>query len=190
MQFRWPCYFDIDSDSDFWFTVVHKRSYNSDYNFDSVASVKTSFRVSILWLTISRMLVWQNGVQNFCACKQPNKCICKRDSKFFKSLLSRKWKFFRTKLPRVVSAYFATITDVTLHICCCHDDVLTEEKLRKRRFSNKYHGVLHHTAHALSGMLSYLEFRLDRRKTIHYTTSGLKFFKYLSSESISVFKKY
>ena len=48
--------------------------------------------------------------------------------------------------------------------------------------------VLHHTAHALSGMLSYLDFRLDRRKTIHYTTSGLIFFKYLSRGKISVFK--
>ena len=48
--------------------------------------------------------------------------------------------------------------------------------------------VLHHTAHALSGMLSYLDFRLDRRKTIHYTTSGLVFFKYLNREKISVFK--
>ena len=42
LQFRWAYYFDIDSDSDFWFTVVHKRSYNSDYNYDSVASVKIS----------------------------------------------------------------------------------------------------------------------------------------------------
>ena len=48
--------------------------------------------------------------------------------------------------------------------------------------------VLHHTAHALSGMLSYSDFRLDRRKTIHYTTSGLIFFKYLSRGKISVFK--
>ena len=42
LQFRWAYYFDIDSDSDFCFTVVHKRSYNSDYNYDSVASVKIS----------------------------------------------------------------------------------------------------------------------------------------------------
>ena len=77
-----------------------------------------------------------------------------------------------------------------LHICRCHDDVLTEEKLRKRKFLNKFHDVLHHTAHALSiyPILSYLDFRLDRRKTIHYTTSGLIFFKYLSREKISVFK--
>ena len=49
--------------------------------------------------------------------------------------------------------------------------------------------VLHHTAHALSGMLSYSDFRLDRRKTIHYTTSGLIFFKYLSIEKKSPFSK-
>ena len=53
---------------------------------------------------------------------------------------------------------------------------------------NKYHDVLHHTAHALSRMLSYLDFRLDWRKTIHYTTSGLIFLKYLNREKISVFK--
>ena len=86
------------------------------------------------------------------------------------------------------STYFAIIPDVTLHIGCCRDDVLTEEKLRKQRFSNKYHDVLHHTAHALSRMLSYLDFRLDWRKTIHYTTSGLIFLKYLNREKISVFK--
>ena len=89
---------------------------------------------------------------------------------------------------KAAAIYFAIIPDVTLHICCRHDDVLTEEKLRKRRFSNKYHDVLHHTAHALSGMLSYLDFRLDRRKTIHYNTSGLIFFKYLNREKLSVFK--
>ena len=88
----------------------------------------------------------------------------------------------------VAAIYFAIIPDVTLHICCRHDDVLTEEKLRKRRFSNKYHDVVHHTAHALSGMLSYWDFRLDRRKTIHYNTSELIFFKYLNREKISVFK--
>ena len=103
-------------------------------------------------------------------------------------ILSNKGEVFCTKLPRVAATYFATIPDVTLHICCCHDDVLTEEKLRKPRFSNKYHEVLRHTAHALSGILSYLDFRLDRRKTIHYTTSGLIFLKYLNREKISVFK--
>ena len=38
------------------------------------------------------------------------------------------------------------------------------------------------------GCYRYLDFRLDRRKTIHYTTSGLIFFKYLNREKISVFK--
>ena len=60
-------------------------------------------------------------------------------------------------------------------------------KDQKTEISNKYRDVLHHTAHTLSGMLSYLYFRLDRRKTIHYTTSGLHIF-YLNREKISVFK--
>ena len=47
--------------------------------------------------------------------------------------------------------------------------------------------ILHHTGHALSGMLSYLDFRLDRRKTIHYTTSGVIFFIQVEKK-ISVFK--
>ena len=95
---------------------------------------------------------------------------------------------FLSKLPPDAATYFATIPDVMLHICCCHDDLLTEEKLRKRRFSNKYRYVLHHTEHVLSGMLSYLYFRLNRRKTIQYTTSGLMFFNYVNREKISVFK--
>ena len=73
-----------------------------------------------------------------------------------------------------------------LHICCCHDDVLTEERLRKRRFSNKYHDVQNHTAHALSGMLSYLDFRGQAKNDpSHYLWTHI----FSSSrEKISVYK--
>ena len=105
-------------------------------------------------------------------------------------ILSDKGEVFLYKTTTCCGYIFCHHTgrNVQVHICCFHDDLLTEEKLRKRRFLNKYHDVLHHTAHALSGMLSYLDFRLDRRKTIPYTTSGLVFFKYLNREKISVFK--
>ena len=110
-------------------------------------------------------------IQCVCVCV----CVCVLFSTCSRAedilILSDKGEVFLYKTTTCCGYIFCYHTgrNVQVHICCCHDDLLTEEKLRKRRFLNKYHDVLHHTAHALSGMLSYLDFRLDRRKTIHYT---------------------
>ena len=75
-----------------------------------------------------------------------------------------------------------------LHICCCHDDVLTDEKLRKRRFLNKYHDV-HPTSytacHIRDAMVFGLSFGQAKNDPLYYLWSHIF---YSSREKISVFK--
>ena len=75
-----------------------------------------------------------------------------------------------------------------LHICCCREDVLTEEKKRTRRFSNKYHDV-HPPSYSACPIRDAIVFGLSfgqaKNYPLHYLWTHIF---YSSREKISVFK--